>query len=301
MTEIYEDPQNLVFIQNRAETNDDLVREYAEMMQSGIKFDAAQGIQDDSGQTFIWDGWHRGQAAKIAGTPLRIDVRSGSKQEAEWLALSANQKHGLRRPQVDKQHVIRAALLHPYGVRLSNREIARHCGVSDKTVGKIRCELEASAEITQIEKRLVNRGGIIYEQDTRNIGGNSPCAQRSPGQPAINPVRVQEFECPRCEQEKIVGVNGSRRWCLNCGAEWPDVATVLEEAQIKSGQVKDLARQHVQSRFEALLAGLQEEQLGEIEHWLDELEQQIITSKGKGASSALPRGSLSGLPAPSAV
>ena len=58
-----------------------------------------------------------------------------------WLALTTNQKHGLRRSRADLQRIVRLALLHPNGADLSDREIARHCGVSDKTVGKIRSTL----------------------------------------------------------------------------------------------------------------------------------------------------------------
>jgi hypothetical protein len=49
--------------------------------------------------------------------------------------------------------------------------------------------------------------------------------------------KPQEFECPRCRQEKIVGVNGSRRWCLNCGAEWPTAAEFLAEVNASRNQV----------------------------------------------------------------
>ena len=148
MTEkILADPKELVFIQSRAETNDDLVDEYASMMRDGVQFDPAQGVRDEAGQTFIWDGLHRAEAAKLAEVLLLIEVRPGTQRDAEWLALSANQKHGLRRSRKDKQRVVRSALLHPYGANLSDREIARHCGVDHKTVGKVRAELETTGEI----------------------------------------------------------------------------------------------------------------------------------------------------------
>ena len=116
-------------------------------MADGVVFDAVEGVQDETGEVFVWDGTHRGEAAKKAGTTLFVNIRSGTRTDAEWLALTANQKHGLRRTTKDKQRVVRQALLHPYGVNLSNREIARHCGVSDKTVGKARREMELCAEI----------------------------------------------------------------------------------------------------------------------------------------------------------
>lgn len=163
-------PYNLSFVQSRAEIDLSIVDEYAQMMEEGITFDAVEGVQDDTGEIYIWDGTHRGEAAKKAGTTLLVHLRSGTKTDAEWLALTANQKHGLRRTNQDKQRVVRQALLHPYGVQLSNREIARHCGVSDKAVGNIRREMEASAKISQIDKRIIQRGGTTYEQDTANIG-----------------------------------------------------------------------------------------------------------------------------------
>jgi hypothetical protein len=141
------------------------------MMQSGIRFEAAQGIRDTTGQVFVWDGLHRAEAARMTGTLLRIHVQPGTRQDAEWLALSANQKHGLRRSRQDKQRVVQQALLHPYGAELSDREIARHCGVDHKTVGKIRKELETTGEIPQLPKRVVTKAsGATYHIDTTNIG-----------------------------------------------------------------------------------------------------------------------------------
>lgn len=172
MTEqLFVEPNKLIFIQSRATTNSALVGEYAEMMQNGIQFDSAQGVRDESDQVYVYDGLHWGEAARQVGALLLVEVRPGNKLDAEWLSLAANQKHGLRRTRDDLHRVVRLALLHPNGAQLSNSEIARHCGVSDKTVAKIRHELEASSEIPKIETRLVTRNGQTYAQDTRHIGG----------------------------------------------------------------------------------------------------------------------------------
>ena len=143
----------------------------AEMMQNGVEFDPVQGVQDENGQIYVYDGLHRGSAAKQIGASLWADIQLGIRLEAEWLALTANQKHGLRRSREDLRRIVRLALLHPNGVNLSNNELARHCGVSDKTVGKIRSELEASSEIPKIERRGVTRAGQTSAQNTRHIGG----------------------------------------------------------------------------------------------------------------------------------
>ncbi len=316
-------PQKLIFIQSRAEINFAVVNEYAEMMLEGTVFDPVEGIQDEDGQTFVWDGYHRGEAAKKAGTRLLVNLKPGTRIEAEWLALTANQKHGLRRTNKDKQRVVRQALLHPYGVNLSNSELARHCGVSDKTVAKIRRELELSSEIPKIDKRLVRRNGATYELDTSDIGntlseqqcnGRQPdgislvrqhrqppdhfkhdpvesnsrhllseaipipdharlfAGLRSNGQ-AIHQPEHQDFECPRCGQEKIVGVNGSRRWCLSCLAEWPTAAEFLAAVNAIHDQAIQIpTRQQLQKRFLNILAQIDERELGKINTWLDSLE-----------------------------
>ena len=282
------------------------------MMGAGIQFDAAQGVRDENGQFFVWDGLHRGLAAKMVGALLAADVRPGTKQDAEWLALTANQKHGLRRSRADKQRIVRLALKHPNGVNLSNSAIARHCGVSDKTVAKIRRELEVSSEIPKIEQRMVSRNGVTYEQNTRNIGSNGqlsearkevPLQQPQPADASLKndsfvmalpgedsteladparstsgesglPPERQPYPCPRCGQDRIVGVNGSKRWCLNCETTWEKAADFLAEV---SGPSNSLISQQdrVQQRFLDLLARLDNAQLGQVEAWLDDLERKL--------------------------
>jgi hypothetical protein len=220
------------------------VDEYAEMMQSGVEFDLAQGVQDENGQIYVFDGHHRGSAAKQIGAKLWVEVRPGTRLDAEWLALTANQKHGLRRNREDLRRIVRLALLHPNGVTLSDRELARHCSVHHNTVSKIRQELEVSGEFRQIEKRLVTRNGQTYQVDTGNIGNSKAATTMEPSftvalpsltvshlrpetLPPVQPPncevedmvklgcahdstyyepKVQEFECPYCGEEKIVGI-----------------------------------------------------------------------------------------------
>ena len=62
------------------------------------------------------------------------------------------------------------ALAHERGAKLSDRQIAEHVGVDQKTVLKYRAEMESSEEIPQIETRTVRRGDQEYEQDTTNVG-----------------------------------------------------------------------------------------------------------------------------------
>lgn len=98
---------------------------------------------------------------------------------------------------------------------------------------------------------------------------NSVINLDTPEQPKYQ-FEPQEFECPRCGQEKIVGVNGSRRWRLNCMAEWPTADVFLAEVNAGGGQdFKQLSRQQLQSHFQNILAQLDEPDLARIETWLN--------------------------------
>lgn len=159
------DPHRLIFIQSRATINYAIVDEYAKMMSDGTVFDPVEGIQDGESHIYVWDGYHRGEAAKQAGIRLRVRIRPGTQTDAEWLALSANQKHGQRRSMEDKQHIVRQALLHPYGLYMSDRALTRHCGVDRRLVVKVREEMEKSGEIPEETKRFIQRGQQTYEID----------------------------------------------------------------------------------------------------------------------------------------
>ena len=135
------DPTAAHYIQSRAQMDFALVDEYAQMMRDGVEFDAAQGVEDATGAIYIYDGYHRGEAAKAAGVTLRVRVQPGTRADADWLAFSANKSHGLRRTRADIERVVKNALAHPNAANMSDRELARHCGTDHKTVGNWRRRL----------------------------------------------------------------------------------------------------------------------------------------------------------------
>lgn len=155
---------DISYIQSRAEMNYETIDEYAAMMESGTVFDEVSAFIEKGKHIYIYNGAHRLEAARKVSKPLLIMLRPGTKANAEWLALSANTKHGLRRSTADKQRVTKNALLHPNAATLSDREIARHCQVDHKTVGKIRADLVTSGEIPQIAEKTVTRNGTEYQQ-----------------------------------------------------------------------------------------------------------------------------------------
>lgn len=227
---IYRSPDELTFLQSRMDINSFAIAEYAEMMENGVEFDPVLAIQDETGKLFVWDGYHRGQAARRAGKLLACAVEPGTYEEATWLALSANQKHGLRRSQADKRMIVREALVHPNGAKLSDREIARHCGVSHPTVGQIRKEMEATGKIYQSETRIgadgreINTTRIGQKPDDFGIRYCPECGERKKFS-VERLAESEQFECPVCS-ETVASEDwlkepptSCRRYCRFCGHE----------------------------------------------------------------------------------
>lgn len=150
---------------------------------------------------WLFDGFHRWHATKAArGASAVIDVRvhQGSQQDAQWASFAVNKTHGLRRTTEDKQRAIVAALKHPNGASRSNREIARHLGVDDKTVGTWREKLESAAEIPQLTERT-GADGKTY--DTTNIGATPRRSTYVSGLPKLDmPLRMAGASQPDAAQ-----------------------------------------------------------------------------------------------------
>ena len=151
-------------------TRRDVVTEYATAMKAGAKFPPITAFYD--GENY-WpaDGFHRMAATEEAGLDeVPCEVRPGTRAEAQWFSYSANQSHGLQRNNRDKESAVMAALRHPKGVKLSNKQIAEHVGVSHPFVGGIRRKMEADGSLETVTSRTGADGRTI---DTSNIGKQS--------------------------------------------------------------------------------------------------------------------------------
>lgn len=218
------DPHQLIFIQSRATINYALINEYATMMSEGIVFDPIEGVQDAEGRIYIWDGYHRGEAAKRVGVRLPVRMRPSTKTDAEWLALAANQKHGLRRSKKDKYHIVRQALLHPYGLYMSDRALTRHCGVDRRLVVKVRQEMEETGEIPEETKRHIQRGNQTYEIDV--IRSSKAANHSVSGWLLDTDISLNEWTCQLCAESQnkfitqyrlyLVGETQERMICPEC-------------------------------------------------------------------------------------
>jgi len=178
--------------QPRAVLDFEAIEDYAEAMGAGVKFPPVVVFYDGENY-WLADGFHRVKSAYAAGfDTILCEICQGTLEEAQWYSFSANRNNGLRRTTQDKQRAIKAALLHARGRTLSDRQIAKHVGVDQKTVTNWRQQLEASEEIPKIASRIVARRGKEYQQDTSNIGKrNARRPRKRAAGDAASPAPIQ--------------------------------------------------------------------------------------------------------------
>lgn len=160
--------------QPRAWLDEATWKEYAEAMTEGATFPPVT-VYHDGGDYWLADGFHRIKAAKHIGMiEIAADVRQGDRRDAILFSVGANADHGLRRSNKDKRRAVETLLRDEQWRQWSDREIARRCGVNDKTVAKVRAELSpVTAEIRSekpTERTYTTKHGTTAKMKTENIG-----------------------------------------------------------------------------------------------------------------------------------
>ena len=187
-------------LQVRDKINEDAVREYAEVIREGGKMPPVTVFFD--GKTYhLADGWHRFFAHKQAAFPeIEAEVHDGTRRDAILFALSANDKHGLRRTNADKRRSVLVLLEDFEWSEWNNTKIAEVCGVSATFVDKIRKETNTPTPAT----RKVSRDGVEYDMDTSKMG-KKPKAKPDP-EPVID-EKEQKIEEMATEFKAIAEEN----------------------------------------------------------------------------------------------
>lgn len=153
--------------QIREKIDYDVVGDYAEAMEAGAEFPPIV-VFFDGKRHWLADGVHRFYAAQNAKKRhIQAEIRKGGKEAAQWYAIGANTAHGLRRTNADKRRAVELALKHANGAKMSDGKIAEHVGVADRTVNRIRAELEPTPTLSESPTRTGRDGRTI---DTSNIG-----------------------------------------------------------------------------------------------------------------------------------
>lgn len=125
-------------LQIRQNISDEAVDAYTEVLREGGKLPPVT-IFSNGSSNLLADGWHRYFAHKKAGLALiEVNVIQGGKRDAIKFAAGANDTHGVRRTNADKQNAVRKMLDDMEWSELSDREIAKICKVSNVMVSAMR-------------------------------------------------------------------------------------------------------------------------------------------------------------------
>jgi hypothetical protein len=136
LSEICEDAE----VQPRKSVDPGTVDHYAELLRDGVRLPPV----DVFGAEYLLASGYQRLAAHRKAELKEIEARVhlGNRRDAILFALAANAKHGLPLSPADKRRVVLRMLRDPEWSRLSDREIARRCGVSNGFVSNLRRELK---------------------------------------------------------------------------------------------------------------------------------------------------------------
>lgn len=168
--------------QSRVELNNTTVEEYSEAMADGVQFPPVV-VFFDGASHWLADGFHRYFGADQAGLEeIAADVRNGTQLDAQLFSFGVNSDHGLRRTNADKRKAVTGALNHPVSCKWSNSQIAKHCGVSDKTVAAVRDSHFGNSEVTTAERTYTTKHGTTAVMNTANVGKKKNAKKDKPAQ-----------------------------------------------------------------------------------------------------------------------
>jgi len=121
-----------------------------------------------NGGYVLCDGWHRLAALQNQGRQKvsAVVLPVPDDDDVHRLAFELNASHG-RPLSLDDRRAEAARVLH-FDPATSDREIGRHCGLSQPTVGRIRTEMERTETIEQTTERR-GRGGYRYSTGSPKV------------------------------------------------------------------------------------------------------------------------------------
>lgn len=183
-------------ISPRAELDEATIDNYTEQMRLGANFPPGVAFWDGK-RHWLADGFHRLAAAVRCGRrEVEVEIREGTKEEAFFFACGANTRHGLPLSNADKRRVVdrmvrarfRAALENPQAKRLSDREIARHIGVSQPFVSAMQKELFPESDAPRS-----HRNGASHDREDvpeASVSGETAGAATDNGYHPTTPVII---------------------------------------------------------------------------------------------------------------
>ena len=187
--------------QPRTELNSEIIQEYAQTWKDGstrfppivvycneVNFELADNY-------WLADGWHRVNAAKVAGVKeIEADVRTGTLRDAILFSVSANAKHGMRRTNADKRRAVMTILEDSDWSLSSDNAISKLCGVSQNFVSELRNSYLTSDVRYEPTERIVERNGTTYTMKLGDLSRRNDDDLLQARQ--VEPATVEQVESP---------------------------------------------------------------------------------------------------------
>ncbi len=138
--------------QQRVEPTQSVIDEYSEAIKCGAKFPPVT-VFSNGVNYYLVDGFHRYFAYKKAGgiDDVLAEVHEGTKRDAILFSASVNGTHGLRLTNQDKRKHVLVLLTDDEWSQWSDRDIAKHCKVTQPFVSKIRKDITADS----VDKKVI--------------------------------------------------------------------------------------------------------------------------------------------------
>jgi hypothetical protein len=114
--------------------------------------------------------------------------------------VGANKIPPIRRTNAEKRKAVEAFLADEQWSKWSDREIAKHCGVSHSSVLRLRKLLGKNQEYSSKTRTYINKHGTVSKMRVSRIGQNQPRKEK--------PVDSRVTECLLKRADAIVRDNG---------------------------------------------------------------------------------------------
>jgi hypothetical protein len=179
--------------QFRDQIDQNKVKEYADCKREGDEFPPLKCTFDGLNY-WLWDGFHRYFADQAVGfKEALVEYKPGTQEDAQDLALGANNDHGLPRNPATKRKQVETALSLERHAGKSDREIAKLCRVSHPFVASIRNpevkKQQAKNQAKHVEKMADPESG---NNSTPESGNNSTLPGQDYG-PDENELKANEL------------------------------------------------------------------------------------------------------------
>jgi hypothetical protein len=165
----------------------------------------------------IIDGRHRYRACEELGIEPKFREWDG-KGNLKKFVISQN-LHRRHLSAKEKREAVKSLL--KANPKQSNRKVGAQAGVDDKTVAKVREDMEATAEIPQLDK-TEGKDGRVRAKRPRELN------QGEPSQSGVSPLHIHEPE-PRKKSRQEVVADHQKEWRDKC------IARVNNEAKLLLG------------------------------------------------------------------